>query len=125
MNRTSSEIERFMHFLDDTKSKYGIAMDAMKTEEKRTQDLLHAIEFASTAKERNKLCTKLRQSRVERRKNKDIVEDLEPIIEFLEDGKHKVALNSLTLVLGKVRKAEKYHENRYYIPRVEKGDKNK
>lgn len=120
MGKTSEEITGFMDFIRSVESRYGQALEAVKTEEKRTQDLLHAIEFETQIEELTGLVTKLRSCRIERRENKDIVEELEPVMEYLEAPNHKKALDQLTQTLGKVRKAEKYHENRSYFPRVEK-----
>lgn len=73
----SEEIKRFLDFVDESRKEYSRAMDGMHLEEKRLQDFLHAIEFAPTAKERSKICTKLHKSRQERRRQKDTVEELE------------------------------------------------
>lgn len=118
--KRSENIKVFLDFLRECETQYKIAYDAVNTEDKRGQDLLHMIEFEPSTKERNKLCTRLRDSRIERRKNKDIVEELQPIIEFSIEKQHKRTLDQLAQLLGAVRKVEKYHENRTYHPRVEK-----
>lgn len=38
--------------------------------------------------------------------------------QFFREPQHKRTLEQLRQLLGKVRKVEKYHENRYYIPRL-------
>lgn len=118
--KTSEPIKQFLDFIRECEPRYTLAYEAVKTEEKRTQDFLHAIEFEPHAEERSKIATKMRASRIERRENKDIVEELEPIIEFMSDRNNKRAMDQLQQLLGKVRKVEKYHENRSYYPRVEK-----
>jgi len=117
--KPSEQIKQFLDFLTEVKNEYNYASEIVGTEDKRTQDLLHAIEFESHSKERAKIATKLRNSRIIRRENKDIVEVLEPIISFMSDEKNIKTLNQLTQLLGQVRKVEKYHENRSYHPRVE------
>lgn len=114
----SDEIKRFLDFIDESRSIHAIALDQMKTEEKKLQDFLHAIEFESNSKERSKICTKLHQSRIERRKNKDTVEELEEIVKFFQEPQHKKTLDQMTQLLGRIRKIEKYHAERQYYPRV-------
>ena len=116
---TSEEIKAFLDFIREVESHYMIALEAMKTEERRMQDFLHAIEFEPHAEERSKIATKMRASRIVRRENKDIVEELEPIVDFLSVQQNKKAIDQLTQLLGRIRKVEKYHENRSYHPRVE------
>ena len=118
--KTSEQIKSFLDFTRDCETRYKLALEAMETENKRTQDFLHAIEFEPHSEERSKIATKMRASRITRRKNKDTIEELEPLIEFLNIPANKKAVDQLTQILGKVRKAEKYHENRTYHPRVEK-----
>ena len=118
--KTSEQIKSFLDFTRDCETRYKLALEAMETENKRTQDFLHAIEFEPHSEERSKIATKMRASRITRRENKDTIEELEPLIEFLNIPANKKAVDQLTQILGKVRKAEKYHENRTYHPRVEK-----
>lgn len=114
----SEEIKKFLDFIDECRRLHAIAVDGMKKEEKKLQDFLHAIEFETNSKERSKICTKLHQSRLERRRNKDIVEELEEIVKFFQEPQHKKTLDQMTQLLGKVRKIEKYHAERTYYPRV-------
>lgn len=118
--KTSEEIKTFLDFLREVEPRYKDALDAVRTEEKRTQDFLHAIEFEPYAEERSKIATKMKASRMVRRQNKDIVEELEPIVEFIDAPQNRRTINQLSELLGKVRKVENYHENRVYHPRVEK-----
>ncbi|MBQ9613251.1 MAG: hypothetical protein IJV14_11805 [Lachnospiraceae bacterium] len=118
--KTSEEIKQFLDFIKGCRTKYEIAHEAMRTEERREQDFIHAIEFETHVENRSKTCTKLRACLMERRRNKDIVEELEPVIEYISNPQNKKCLDQLTQILGRVRKAEKYHENRSYHPRVEK-----
>lgn len=118
--KTSEEIKHFLDFTRDCETRYKLALEAMETENKRTQDFLHAIEFEPHSEERSKIATKMRASRITRRENKDIVEELEPMIDFLSSPANKKAVDLLSQILGRIRKVEKYHENRSYHPRVEK-----
>ena len=117
--KRSENIKAFLDFLKQSEMDYKTAYAAVNTEDKRGQDLLHAIEFETSYRERNKLTTKLRNSRIERRENKDIVEELQPVMDFISDPRHKKTLDMLQQLLGSVRKEENYHRNRKYHPRVE------
>lgn len=122
--KSSEYIEEFLNFLSDVKSKYNFAFDEVNQQDKLTQDYLHSIELDNLKyEERNKIATKLVINRKDRRYYKDIVEEYEPIVEFLDDPNNKKIVNQLTQVLGKVRKQEDYHEKRTYIPRVLKENK--
>ena len=120
--KASEEIKGFLDFIRGCEVRYKMALEVMETENKRTQDFLHAIEFEPHAEERSKIATRMRASRITRRESKDTIEELEPLIEFLNIPANKKAVDQLTQILGKVRKAEKYHENRTYHPRVEKNE---
>lgn len=121
--KTSEQIKAFTDFLKQAEMDYKSAYAAVNVEDKRGQDILHAIEFEGSYKERCRLATKLKESRVERRKNKDTVEELQPVMDFVQDPRHKKTLDQLSQLLGAVRREENYHRNRSYRPRVEDGGK--
>lgn len=114
----SEEIKRFLDFVEENRSIYGMAMESMKQEDKKLQDFLHAVEFEASAKERSKICTRLHKSRNARRRYKDTVEEREGLVEFFQDPQHKKPLEQLRQLLGRVRKVERYHADRTYTPRV-------
>ena len=120
MGKVSEDVKAFLDFIREVEPRYSLALEEMHKEEKRTQDFLHAIEFEPHAEERSKIATKMRASRIKRRECKDIVEELEPIIDFMSVQTNKKAIDQLAQMLGRIRKVEKYHENRSYYPRVEK-----
>lgn len=69
------------------------------------------------------MATRLQRSRLERRKNKDIVDELEDIVKFFEELNHKNTINKMRQLLGKQRKTEEFlSSERVYKPR--KGDAN-
>lgn len=114
----SEELKRFLDFVQETQAVYKLAKENMQQEDRRLQDLLHKIEFEPTAKERSKICTRLHQSRVARRKYKDLVEETEGLVDFFQDVQNKKVIDKMTQLLGKLRKVEKYHQERVYYPRV-------
>lgn len=117
----SEELTNFLNFIDACISRYKYAFDNVGQEDKRLQDLLHELEFASDKAERNKIATKLQHSRRIRRENKDDVKLYEKITKFFESKENKNALNRLRQLLEQQRKEEDYlFGNRTYNPRVEK-----
>ena len=115
---TSENLKAFLDFVDECQELNTLAKNSISTEEKRQQDLLHEIEFETNTRERNKLSTRLHKCRIERRKYKDIFEETDDIVQFFKEPQHKKTLDQMRQLLGRVRKVEKYHENRIYIPRV-------
>lgn len=91
----------------------------MQKQDKLTQDYLHSLELDELKyEERNKIATQLAINRKDRRYFKDKVEEYEPIINFFSESQNKALLNKLQNILGKVRKIENYHKNRFYVPKI-------
>ena len=63
--KPSKHLEDFLNFLDQCAREYQYAFENMSTEDKRLQDLLHELEFAADKAERNRVATKLQNSRKE------------------------------------------------------------
>lgn len=118
--KRSETIKTFLDFLDESGKLLLIMEERLRRENDLTQDLLHAIEFETNYRERNKHSTKLHQNRNDRRGCKDAIEELEVVVSWID--KNKEAVNQLKQALGKMRKVEKYHENRSYHPRVMGGE---
>lgn len=114
----SENIKFFLDFVEESRKLHEFALNQIKLEEKRQTDLLHAIEFEPSYKERSKLSTRLHKCRRDRRRFKDMAEEREEIVKFFQDPQNKKTLDHMTQLLGKVRKVEQYHEKRIYIPRV-------
>lgn len=119
--KKSEIITQFLNYIDNCQKQYNYAFEMVGIEDKRTSDLLHELELETTTySERSKIATQLRISRRDRRYYKDIVEECQPILNFMNDPVKKKIINQLSQVLGEVRKIEKYHEGRTYVPRIEK-----
>lgn len=120
----SNYLSEFLNFITEAQSHYRFCVDEMETQDKLTQDFLHSLELDELkCKERSKLATQLAIIRKDRRYFKDRIEELEPIIEFFDEPQNKKVLDKLTNVLGDIRKAERYHKNRTYIPKIMKEKK--
>jgi len=116
--RLSEQIKSFLDFLDECQELNSMAYNGVGDEDKRHQDLIHAIEFEHNPDKITKIGMKLHQNRVERRVYKDLFEVTNPVVEFVRDPQNKKTIDQMRQLLGKVRKAEKRHENRVYIPRL-------
>ncbi len=113
----SEQISDFVKLLNSVKPSFDYMYDKMKEQDSLTQDILHKLELEDMKyKERAKLATKLQKSRRMRHTYKDCVEELEPIKDFAEENRKLI--NSLTQLIGAVRKAEKYHTDRKYFLRI-------
>ena len=120
MNKKPSEyIAEFLKFISEAQVQHKLYSEEVEKQEKLTQDYLHSLELDNLkCDERSKVATKLAINRKERRYYKDRVEEFEPIVKFFEDPQHKKMFNLMTKMLGDVRRAEGYHKDRKYIPRV-------
>lgn len=82
-------------------------------------DIEHELELGNYNRDGlAKLARELRDVRRERRKSKDIVEELEPIVEFIGEAQNKKVINKMANLIGDIRKKEDYHQNRFYVSRV-------
>ncbi len=102
------QLEQFLDFLDASIREYQYAHGCVGDEDKRLQDLVHELEFAENSAARNKVATKLQQSRRLRRENKDIALRYELIVKFFEEQSHRNTLNKMRQLLGRQRKQEEY-----------------
>lgn len=118
----AQELQRFLNYVDACAQEYRLAYDAVNEEDRRLQDLIHEMEFAADKAERNRIATRLHNSRVLRRQNKDIVKRDEALVKFFEDPGNRAMLNKMRQLLGRQRKEEEYLAGeRVYKPRVGKG----
>ena len=115
----AQQLEEFLNFIDQCYTDHQYAYETVNEEDKRLQDLLHEMEFASDKAERNRVATKLRNSRKARRRNKDIVKLNEQVVKFFDEKGHRDTLNKMRQLLGRQRKEEEYlFGERVYKPRV-------
>lgn len=115
----AESLTEFLNFIDQCCSEYKAAYEAVNEEDKRLQDLLHEMEFAPDKAERNRVATKLQNSRRRRRQNKDTVKLNEQVVKFFDEKNNRDTLNKLRQLLGRQRKEEEYlFSERTYTPRV-------
>lgn len=113
----SEDIGMFLSFLRDSELEIEAAKQNLAEAEMETQDILHAVEFGDYNGRKTASITKaLQEVRLKRRSAKDILETYEPILRW--SSEQKEVIKSLERLLGEVRKSERRHQNRIYIPRT-------
>lgn len=112
----SIEIENFMKAIRQCQMDYEYYYENVGKKDREKGDLEHEILHAKYYKDRIKATPKLRKVLEERRISKDIVENTEPIVNFIKEN-HKV-FKQMEQLLGQVRKVEKSHRGRTYRARI-------
>lgn len=120
--KQSEVISTFLNLVDAVQKEYNTAYDFVNEKDKELTDITHEAELNTLKQgEKAKLMTKLQHNRRERRYWKNKVDEFKPLYELISNSKEfKSTIAQLKQVLGKVRRAEEYLENRTYKPRVKK-----
>ena len=127
--KVSKRLEDFISFYDDAVNTYKYAYEMVNQCDKLKCDLLHKIELGlvEDLNEEKRIQTQLKYCLKDRRYYKDRVEELEPFVNlFLSKSKDdefitRASNTTITHIknsLGSVRRAEEYHKNRTYKPRI-------
>jgi hypothetical protein len=127
----SRKLESFLSFYDEAIAAYNYCFEKVNECEKLECDLKHKLELGhyedNNAEKR--IYTQLKYCLKDRRYYKDRVEELEPfVLLFVSKDKDKenlvrqcsAAINHMRQSLGGVRRAENYHADRTYKPRIMK-----
>ena len=119
MENISENLSNFLKFIREVKSTEKLYSEYEDVENKKTQDILHKIEFETLKRdEKAKLVTKLQQIRRDRRAYKDTRELIAPLYEYFNTDQMNKVVHDLEEILGKIRKKEKlFEEGRTYVPR--------
>ncbi len=119
MENISENLSDFLKFIREVKSTEKLYSEYEDVENKKTQDILHKIEFETLKRdEKAKLVTKLQQIRRDRRTYKDTRELISPLYEYFNTDQMNKVVHDLEEILGKIRKKEKlFEEGRTYVPR--------
>lgn len=120
--KQSEVISTFLKLVDTIQKEYETAYGFVSEKDKELTDITHKAELNSLKQnEKAKLMTELQHNRRERRYWKNKVDEFAPLYELMSNSKEfKSTIAQLKQVLGKVRKAEEYLENRTYKPRAKK-----
>lgn len=120
--KQSDIISAFIKLNEKVKKEYETALDIVNEKDKELSDLVHKAELETLKQnQKAKEYTEISRNRKERRYWKNKVDQYEPLYNFLCNSKeYKVSIEQLKQILGKVRKAENYLENRKYKPKAKK-----
>ena len=127
--KVSKRLADFISFYDEAINTYRYAYDMVNQCDKLKCDLLHKLELGlyEDKNEEKRIQTQLKYCLKDRRYYKDRVEELEPFANlFLSKDKEREnitrtcsqAINHIKNTLGSVRRAEEYHRERTYKPRI-------
>ena len=94
---TSENLAEFLNFMKEVEIEYSTALSMMKKCENLECDLLHQLEIEKLS-----------------------VSDKNKLANIIGDVDIKKTVHRLEQVLGQIRKAESYHDNRKYYPRIMK-----
>ena len=118
-DKPSQHLKLFLDYTRQCEEEYSLNNSILQETDRQTQDILHKIELEKISyHEHARLNKELAKIRKCRRKAKDIVTILKPVVEYSEENKS--VFNSLSQLLGVVRKEENRLENRMYFPKSEK-----
>lgn len=119
--KNSEVVDNFLTLLREAETHCAFVSGLLKQTNDETQDILHYLELENpNYKERAKCATKLQKVRQQRREYKDELEEFTDIAEFVKENQQ--IIHRLEQLLGKIRKVEKYHAERHYIPRCKERD---
>lgn len=113
----ANKLEECINFLRTAASDYGYYCGVVGDKDKEKCDLEHELELAAESEaDRGQVALNLQNVLRERRECKDRIASSAPIAEYL--NAHPKLLSELGQVLGRIRKEEKYQEQRSYNPRI-------
>lgn len=114
----SEKFSQFLQFISQCQSDYYLAQSIQEDTEAETQDILHKLELEEiTYHEYARLSKALKKVRIERRKAKDTIEQLNPLVSW--GNQNLKTIKELERVLGEMRKAEKNMCYRHYNPKTD------
>lgn len=100
----------------DTPKRHKLLTEQLKTVDDETQDLLHVLELGKLdAIKTGEVAKRLKKVQKERRQIKDDLEVMEEVVGF---AKGRVNENTISKLIGDVRKIEKRKKTRKYRMRV-------
>ena len=119
----SDVVQAFLDWLSEMRDKEKTAMDVVQIEDSKVQDFLDEMEFEPSSKKRAVISTRLHESRVTRREQKDIYQKLRPLAEFVRDATNRGFIKTMKKLQTDLKSAEQFvASDRVYKPRVKEGD---
>lgn len=127
--RVSNNLEVFLKFYDEAILTYSYCYNQVNACDKLKCDLEHKLELGQyeNRNEERRILSQLKACLRDRRYYKDRVEELKPFVDlFISKEKDRegmvkscnATINHLKQSLGSIRRAENYHADRKYKPRI-------
>ena len=127
--KASKRLSDFIAFYDEAVQTYSYCYNQVNACDRLKCDLLHKIELGlyEDKNEEKRIQTQLKYCLKDRRYYKDRVEELEPFVKLFNSKEKEreiitkscsTTINHIKQSLGEVRRAEDYHSNRTYKPRI-------
>ena len=114
----AEQFQQFLKFISQCQANFSIAETIQEDTEAETQDILHKLELEEiTYHEHVRLSKALKKVRIERRKAKDTIEQLGPLVTWATQNSK--VIKELERVLGEMRKVEKNMQYRHYNPKTD------
>ena len=114
----AEQFQQLLKFISQCQANFSIAETIQEDTEAETQDILHKLELEEiTYHEYARLSKALKKVCIERRKAKDTIEQLGPLVTWVVQN-NKV-IKELERVLGEMRKVEKNMQYRHYNPKTD------
>ena len=122
--RAGSEVvEAFLDWLKEMEELQKSSWEIVLAEDDKIQDFLHELEFESNNKKRSVTATRLHNSRVRRRKAKDVSKKLKPVTDLTKEISSRNLTRLLRKMAGDLRAAEDFvNSERVYKPRSKRGN---
>ncbi len=120
MDRMPSEvIKDILDWVSECQTDYDTAKAIIAEEESKQQDFWHLLEFNDKCEDRSKISTVIHKSRLRRRRYKNEMELLEPLVTFLRKEQTKLLLKGFkTLIPTLERQEQRMREpEKVYKPR--------
>lgn len=122
--RAGSEVvEAFLDWLKEMEELQKSSWEIVLAEDDKIQDFLHELEFESNNKKRSVTATRLHNSRVRRRKAKDVSKKLKPVTDLTKEISSRNLTRLLRKMAGDLKAAEDFvNSEREYKPRSKRGN---
>ena len=122
--RAGSEVvEAFLDCLKEMEELQKSSWEIVLAEDDKIQDFLHELEFESNNKKRSVTATRLHNSRVRRRKAKDVSKKLKPVTDLTKEISSRNLTRLLRKMAGDLKAAEDFvNSERVYKPRSKRGN---
>lgn len=120
MDKKASEVlEEFLQWALECQTDYDTCKGIIAEEEKKEQDFWHLLEFTGKCEDRSRIATIIHESRIRRRKYKNQMEVLEPLVQYLRREQTKLLLRGFKTVTNTVKTQElRMESEKEYNPKT-------